>query len=112
MTGITVLGPVGVGDQGSPLPPRDRVVLSVLVARRGHEVPADTIAEALWGEHLPPSWHKVVQGCIARLRRRLGHDGRPERPRPERGRDVRFGGYLRAGVLAAVAIAARAQQGQ
>ncbi|GGK57157.1 BTAD domain-containing putative transcriptional regulator [Ornithinimicrobium pekingense] len=74
MTGITVLGPVGVGDQGSPLPPRDRVVLSVLVARRGHEVPADTIAEALWGEHLPPSWHKVVQGCIARLRRRLGHD--------------------------------------
>ncbi|GGK57161.1 BTAD domain-containing putative transcriptional regulator [Ornithinimicrobium pekingense] len=73
MTGITVLGPVAVGDDGA-LSPRDRVVLSVLVARRGREVPAEVLAEALWGEDLPASWHKVVQGCVARLRRRLGHE--------------------------------------
>lgn len=74
MTSITVLGPVAVGDEGAALSPRDRVVLSVLVARRGREVPAGAIAEALWGEDPPPSWHKVVQGCVARLRRRLGPD--------------------------------------
>lgn len=74
MTSITVLGPVAVGDEGAALSPRDRVVLSVLVARRGREVPADTIAEAMWGDDLPASWNKVVQGCVARLRRRLGKD--------------------------------------
>ncbi|SOC56883.1 BTAD domain-containing putative transcriptional regulator [Ornithinimicrobium cerasi] len=72
MTGITVLGPVEVEDAGAALSPRDRVVLSVLVARLGREVSADTLAEALWGEDPPPSAAKVVQGCVARLRRRLG----------------------------------------
>lgn len=72
MTTITVMGPIAVEDSGPALAPRDRVVLSVLVARRGQEVTADTLAEALWGEHPPASAHKVVQGCIARLRRRLG----------------------------------------
>jgi DNA-binding SARP family transcriptional activator/WD40 repeat protein/energy-coupling factor transporter ATP-binding protein EcfA2 len=72
MVGIAVLGPVAVEDEGSALSPRDRVVLSVLVARLGQEVSADTLAEALWGEAPPASSGKVVQGCVARLRRRLG----------------------------------------
>ncbi|WP_122263008.1 BTAD domain-containing putative transcriptional regulator [Ornithinimicrobium cerasi] len=72
MTGITVLGPVGVEDGGPAPSPRDRVVLSVLVTRLGHEVSSDTLAEALWGEHPPASAVKVVQGCVGRLRRRLG----------------------------------------
>jgi DNA-binding SARP family transcriptional activator/WD40 repeat protein len=72
MTSITVLGPVAVGDEGQPLSPRDRVVLSVLVSRRDRTVPSDSLAEALWGDDPPASAAKVVQGCIARLRRRLG----------------------------------------
>lgn len=74
MTRITVLGPVSVVDEGASLSPRDRVVICVLVTRRGREVSADTLSEALWGEKLPASAHKVVQGCIARLRRRLGRE--------------------------------------
>lgn len=74
MASISVLGPVAIGDEGSTLSPRDRIVLSVLVARRGQEVSADTLAEALWGERLPATWTKVVQGCIVRLRSRLGTD--------------------------------------
>lgn len=72
MAAISVLGPVAVGDE--TLSPRDRVVLSVLVTRRGREVSVETLAEALWGEDLPASWAKVVQGCIARLRRSLGSE--------------------------------------
>lgn len=74
MTIITVLGPVSVGDDGAALAPRDRVVLSALVSRRGRTVASDTLVEALWGDVPPASSAKVVQGCIARLRRRLGPD--------------------------------------
>jgi DNA-binding SARP family transcriptional activator/WD40 repeat protein/energy-coupling factor transporter ATP-binding protein EcfA2 len=72
MAAITVLGPVAVDDGGPALSPRDRKVLAVLVARRHQEVSSEALAEALWGDDVPASWGKVVQGCIARLRRRLG----------------------------------------
>lgn len=71
--GIYVLGPLGVDLlAGGRLAPRDRVVLAVLVVRRGEEVPTDTLADALWREEPPASAAKVVQGCIVRLRRALG----------------------------------------
>ena len=69
--GIAVLGPVEVDGQGNGLAPRDRVVLSALVVR-GDPLTTEVLAYALWGDDLPASWAKVVHGCIARLRKRLG----------------------------------------
>ncbi|KRF27435.1 BTAD domain-containing putative transcriptional regulator [Phycicoccus sp. Soil802] len=69
---IAVLGPLEVDEGRILLAPRDQVVLEALAARPGETVRADAIAEALWGEHLPPSWPKVVQGCVSRLRKALG----------------------------------------
>jgi WD40 repeat protein len=34
-------------------------------------VSAERLAEALWGEHPPASWTKVVQGCVVRLRKAI-----------------------------------------
>jgi WD40 repeat protein/DNA-binding SARP family transcriptional activator len=70
--GIAVLGPLQVDGQVKGLSPRDRVVLSALVVRVGEPTTAEALAEALWGELLPASWSKVVQGCVVRLRKRLG----------------------------------------
>ena len=69
--GIAVLGPVEVDGQGNGLAPRDRVVLAALVVR-GDPLTTEALADALWGDHPPASWAKVVHGCIARLRKRLG----------------------------------------
>lgn len=69
---IAVLGSLQVDEGRTTLSPRDRVVLLALASRPGAEVSVDTLAEALWGEDLPDTWHKVVQGCIVRLRKALG----------------------------------------
>ena len=71
--GITVLGPVSVDGNGA-LGPRDRVVLAVLALRPGEAVGTERLAEALWGDTPPPSWNKVVPGCVMRLRRALGSE--------------------------------------
>ena len=70
--GIAVLGPLQVDDQAAGLNPRDRVVLSALVTRAGTPVTTDALADALWGDDLPATWTKVLQGCVVRLRKRLG----------------------------------------
>ena len=70
--GIAVLGPLEVDGRPNGLGPRDRVVLSALVVRAGDPVSTEGLADALWGERLPASWAKVVQGCVVRLRRALG----------------------------------------
>ncbi|MGS0685187.1 nSTAND1 domain-containing NTPase [Nakamurella sp. GG22] len=70
--GIAVLGPLEVDGQGNVLGPRDRVVLSALVVRAGDPISTEALADALWGDNLPASWAKVVQGCVVRLRKRLG----------------------------------------
>ncbi len=69
---IAVLGPLEVDEGRILLAPRDQVVLEALAARPGETVRAEALAEALWGEHLPASWPKVVQGCVSRLRKALG----------------------------------------
>src|SRR5215216_5381264 len=75
-TGIALLGPLVLnGDEGgeaAPLGPRDRVVLAALAVRPGEVMSAEQLADALWGERPPPSWNKVVPGCVMRLRRILG----------------------------------------
>jgi WD40 repeat protein/DNA-binding SARP family transcriptional activator len=47
-------------------------VLGALVLRPGGVVPRDHLADALWGENVPKTWPKVVQGCVMRLRKVLG----------------------------------------
>lgn len=70
--GIAVLGPLEVDGQADGLSPRDRVVLSALVVRAHDPSSTEALADVLWGDDLPPSWAKVVHGCVARLRKRLG----------------------------------------
>jgi len=70
--GITVLGPIQVDGQENGISPRDRVVLSALVVRAGEPITTEALADALWGDSLPPSWAKVLQGCVVRLRKLLG----------------------------------------
>jgi WD40 repeat protein/DNA-binding SARP family transcriptional activator len=72
VVGIAVLGPLSVDDDGVALGPRDRVVLAALALQPGEAVSAERLADALWGETPPPSWPKVIQGCVVRLRKSLG----------------------------------------
>jgi WD40 repeat protein/DNA-binding SARP family transcriptional activator len=72
--GIGLLGPLTVGGDAAGLAPRDRIVLAALALRPGEVVSAEQLADALWGEQPPVSWHKVVPGCVMRLRRVLGAD--------------------------------------
>ena len=69
---VGVLGPIEVDGGAGGLGPRDRVALGVLATHPGQNASADSIADALWGDELPASWQKVVQGCISRLRKVLG----------------------------------------
>ena len=69
---IALLGPLVIDGASDKLGPRDRVVLAALAVRPGEIRTADGLADALWGDHPPASWKKVVQGCVARLRKVLG----------------------------------------
>ena len=71
--GIAVLGPL-TWDGSASLSPRDRVVLAVLATRPGHPVSPDRIVDALWGDTPPATAGKVLQGCIARLRKGMGKE--------------------------------------
>ena len=72
--GVEVLGPLRVDGDDGVLGPRDRVVLAVLVTHHGELVDPERIADALWPGQPPATWVKVVQGCIARLRKVLGRE--------------------------------------
>jgi DNA-binding SARP family transcriptional activator len=69
---VGVLGPLELHGEPAGLSPRDRTVLYALVTRRRRVVTADQLADALWGDQPPASAAKNLQGCIARLRKRLG----------------------------------------
>ena len=79
---MSVLGPLLVGasavddadDTDLVLGPRDRVVLVALALHLGETVSGERLADALWQDDVPPTWHKVVQGCIVRLRKALGRE--------------------------------------
>ena len=71
---LAVLGSLQVDEGRTTLSPRDRVVLLALATRPGSEVSIDSLAQTLWGEDLPGTWLKVVQGCVVRLRKALGAD--------------------------------------
>jgi DNA-binding SARP family transcriptional activator/WD40 repeat protein len=68
---IRVLGSCQI-DGHDRLGRRDRVVLAALVVAGRVAMPADRLAEALYGDAPAPTWRKTVQGSVARLRRVLG----------------------------------------
>ena len=70
---LAVLGSLLVDGEPAGLAHRDRVVLAALATRAGLPVPRDALADALWGEVVPGSAAKVIQGCVLRLRKVLGH---------------------------------------
>ncbi len=70
--GIAVLGPLTIEGEQKVLGRRDRVVLAALAVRPGEVVSAEALADVLWGDRVPPTWPKVVQGCVVRLRKILG----------------------------------------
>ena len=72
VVGIAVLGPLTIEGEQKVLGRRDRVVLAALVVHPGEVVSAESLADVLWGERLPASWSKIVQGCVVRLRKVLG----------------------------------------
>lgn len=71
-----MLGPIAVdgGSDGDALAPRDRIVLAALTMSPHEVVTPDRLADALWKERPPPTWTKVVQGSISRIRKVLGPD--------------------------------------
>jgi hypothetical protein len=77
---VTVLGPLVVTG-ADPMSRRDRVVLAALAVRAGRPVGTDQLVDALWGERPPASAHKILQGCIVRLRKVLGPDAIETSPR-------------------------------
>jgi WD40 repeat protein/DNA-binding SARP family transcriptional activator len=50
------------------------VVLTALAMYANEAVSGERLADALWGDDVPASWNKVVQGCVVRLRKALGSD--------------------------------------
>jgi DNA-binding SARP family transcriptional activator len=56
---------------------RQRAVLAVLVLARGETVPAERIADCLWGDDLPGNASGAVQSYVSHLRRQLQPDGAP-----------------------------------
>ncbi|HET6772158.1 MAG TPA: BTAD domain-containing putative transcriptional regulator [Acidimicrobiales bacterium] len=80
MARIGVLGPVTVAGADGTLAPREQVVLAALTVYRGEVVSAETLADAWWGERVPPTWTKALQGCVVRLRKALGPHAIETRP--------------------------------
>ena len=76
---LRILGPFQAFDDSGRevvLPTgRERALLAALVLRRGEVVSVDALVDALWGEAVPSTAVKAVQGYVSHLRRVLGSDG-------------------------------------
>ena len=68
---VRVLGRLAI-DGGRRPSPRDATVLAALVVHQGRTAPVEVLADAVWGESVPASWRKVLQGAVRRLRQHLG----------------------------------------
>ena len=84
---VGILGPLEVhrGGVSCLLGGRQqRFVLALLALETGHAVSLDRIADALWGDDLPPSYVTTIQTYVFRLREVLepGRAKRGSGPRP------------------------------
>ena len=69
-----ILGQLEVDDDGSPVElggARQRVLLTLLLLRRGEVVPADQLIDEMYGGRPPPSAAKSLQAHVSRLRKAL-----------------------------------------
>jgi predicted ATPase/DNA-binding SARP family transcriptional activator len=70
-----ILGPLEVRHDGRALElggPRSRTLLAALLMRAGEPVPADALAQAVWGDEAAPSTASALQVQVSRLRSALG----------------------------------------
>ena len=70
--GILVLGPLTIEDSVARLSPRETLVLAALAVKAGEVLGPDQLADVIWRDSPPRSWHKNLQSCIVRLRKVLG----------------------------------------
>jgi SARP family transcriptional regulator, regulator of embCAB operon len=56
-----------------------RLALVYLVFERDRPVPRDELADALWGEALPPAWDSALSALVSKLRGLLAAGGAPGR---------------------------------
>ena len=71
---VGMLGELAASYDGEPLDlggPRQRAVLALLLLARGDVVPAERLAESLWGERPPVDTAAALQSYVSHLRRRL-----------------------------------------
>src|SRR5919199_2320324 len=64
----------------TPVPPKQRALLALLLLRAGEVVAVDEVVEALWGPHPPETAQKALHGHISALRKRLGAERIETRP--------------------------------
>src|SRR5262245_17908585 len=72
-----LLGPLRVveGDSDrTPVRPKQRALLALLILRRGEVVPGAQLIEAMWGEEPPGTAQTALHGHISSLRKALGAD--------------------------------------
>jgi DNA-binding SARP family transcriptional activator len=71
---LSVLGELKATLDGVPIDlggRRQRAVLAVLVVARGEVVPADRLADAVWGDDAPANTPGALQSYVSHLRKRL-----------------------------------------
>jgi SARP family transcriptional regulator, regulator of embCAB operon len=72
---VSIQGRTGTFDE-QRLPGRQgRLVFAYLLARHGHPVSRDELAEALWGDELPATWEKALAVLVSKLRAVLDECG-------------------------------------
>lgn len=74
-----ILGPLEVARDTEPLPlaPRQRVVLSMLLAEPNRVVTVDRLVDAVWDAAPPPTAKEQIRICVSSIRRRLSAGGMP-----------------------------------
>src|SRR5919106_2983748 len=80
-TDFLALGPLAVMRDGKPAPlpgGKAAAVLAALVLEAPRVVTTTRLAEALWGEHPPPSARNALQVHLSHVRRALRIGGIPE----------------------------------
>ncbi len=73
--GFQVLGPLAVWADGRELKlggPKQRLVLAILVAARGRSVSTGALIDGLWGDSVPATARKTLQGYVHHLRSTVG----------------------------------------